>query len=69
MNQQISFQEAVITDTELAPERKEELVGQSWTHLWETFDRLTNIVNGQGERVDELEGRIRELERRYEVRS
>ena len=37
-------------------------------HIWETFDSLFKTVHRQGRRVEELEARLLELERRLEER-
>ena len=33
-------------------------------HIWETFDSLFRVVHRQGRRVEELEARLADLERR-----
>ena len=38
-------------------------------HIWETFDGLFKTVHRQGRRVEELEARITDLERRLAERS
>jgi BMFP domain-containing protein YqiC len=38
-------------------------------HIWETFDGLFKTVHRQGRRVEELEARITELERRLAERA
>ena len=38
-------------------------------HIWETFDSLFKTVYRQGKRVEELEARIADLERRLVERS
>ncbi|HEY0101726.1 MAG TPA: hypothetical protein VGB76_22565 [Pyrinomonadaceae bacterium] len=38
-------------------------------HIWETFDGLFKTVHRQGRRVEELEARIMELERRLAERA
>jgi BMFP domain-containing protein YqiC len=38
-------------------------------HIWETFDGLFKTVYRQGRRVEELEARISELERRLTERA
>lgn len=38
-------------------------------HIWETFDSLFKTVHRQGKRVDELEARIVDLERRLNERA
>jgi len=38
-------------------------------HIWETFDGLFKTVYGQGRRVEELEARITDLERRLQERA
>ncbi|MCA1593413.1 MAG: hypothetical protein LC754_12350 [Acidobacteria bacterium] len=38
-------------------------------HIWETFDSLFKTVYRQGRRVDELEARIIDLERRLQERA
>lgn len=37
-------------------------------HIWETFDSLYKTVHRQGRRVEELETRLAELERRLNDR-
>jgi BMFP domain-containing protein YqiC len=37
-------------------------------HIWETFDSLFKTVHRQGRRVEELEARILDLERRLQER-
>ncbi len=37
--------------------------------IWETFDSLFKTVHRQGRRVEELEARVLELERRLQERS
>lgn len=37
-------------------------------HIWETFDSLFKTVHRQGRRVEELETRIADLERRLQER-
>ena len=37
-------------------------------YIWETFDSLFKTVHRQGRRVEELEARLLELERRLEER-
>ena len=41
----------------------------STEHIWETFDSLFKTVHRQGRRVEELEARIAQLERRLHERS
>lgn len=41
----------------------------STDYIWETFDSLFKTVHRQGRRVEELEARILDLERRLEERS
>ena len=38
-------------------------------NIWETFDGLFKTVYGQGRRVEELEARITDLERRLQERA
>ncbi|HLL16951.1 MAG TPA: hypothetical protein VK388_17965 [Pyrinomonadaceae bacterium] len=38
-------------------------------HIWETFDGLFKTVHRQGRRVEELEARITDLERRLAERA
>ena len=38
-------------------------------HIWETFDGLFKTVHRQGRRVEELEARITDLERRLQERA
>ena len=38
-------------------------------HIWETFDGLFKTVHRQGRRVEELEARISDLERRLAERA
>lgn len=38
-------------------------------HIWETFDGLFKTVHRQGRRVEELEARIADLERRLAERA
>jgi len=38
-------------------------------HIWETFDGLFETVHRQGRRVEELEARITDLERRLQERA
>ena len=38
-------------------------------HIWETFDSLFKTVHRQGRRVEELETRIADLERRLQERA
>jgi hypothetical protein len=38
-------------------------------YIWETFDSLFKTVHRQGRRVEELESRVAELERRLQERS
>ena len=38
-------------------------------HIWETFDSLFKTVHRQGRRVEELEARVVELERRLSERA
>ncbi|HJR09432.1 MAG TPA: hypothetical protein VJ842_19380 [Pyrinomonadaceae bacterium] len=38
-------------------------------HIWETFDGLFKTVHRQGRRVEELEARITDLERRLAERT
>ena len=38
-------------------------------YIWETFDSLFKTVHRQGRRVEELEARIAELERRLQERA
>ncbi|HEX8843876.1 MAG TPA: hypothetical protein VF791_04495 [Pyrinomonadaceae bacterium] len=38
-------------------------------HIWETFDGLFKTVYSQGRRVEELEARITDLERRLNERA
>lgn len=38
-------------------------------YIWETFDSLFKTVHRQGRRVEELEARVAELERRFEERA
>ncbi len=38
-------------------------------YIWETFDSLFKTVHRQGRRVEELEARVAELERRLEERA
>lgn len=40
----------------------------STEYIWETFDRLFKTVHRQGRRVEELETRIADLERRLQER-
>jgi hypothetical protein len=37
--------------------------------IWETFNELFKTVHGQGRRVEELEARVLELERRLSERT
>ena len=37
-------------------------------YIWETFDSLFKTVHRQGRRVEELEARLADLERRFEER-
>jgi BMFP domain-containing protein YqiC len=41
----------------------------STEYIWETFDSLFKTVHRQGRRVEELETRLAELERRLQERS
>jgi hypothetical protein len=41
----------------------------STEYIWETFDSLFKTVHRQGRRVEELETRIADLERRLQERS
>ena len=43
--------------------------GEMSDHIWETFDGLFKTVYGQGRRVEELEARIVDLERRLAERA
>jgi hypothetical protein len=43
--------------------------GEMSDHIWETFDGLFKTVYGQGRRVEELEARITDLERRLAERA
>lgn len=38
-------------------------------HIWETFDSLFKTVHRQGRRVEELEARVIDLERRLNERN
>jgi BMFP domain-containing protein YqiC len=38
-------------------------------YIWETFDSLFKTVHRQGRRVEELEARVAELERRLDERA
>ncbi|HYP52724.1 MAG TPA: hypothetical protein VEQ42_04250 [Pyrinomonadaceae bacterium] len=38
-------------------------------YIWETFDSLFKTVHRQGRRVEELESRVAELERRLQARA
>ena len=38
-------------------------------YIWETFDNLFRVVHRQGRRVEELEARIIDLERRLQERA
>ena len=40
----------------------------STEYIWETFDGVFKTLHRQGRRVEELEARIHELERRLEAR-
>ena len=41
----------------------------STEYIWETFDSLFKTVHRQGRRVEELETRVAELERRLQERA
>jgi hypothetical protein len=41
----------------------------STEYIWETFDSLFKTVHRQGRRVEELEARVVELERRLQERA
>jgi BMFP domain-containing protein YqiC len=41
----------------------------SQEYIWETFDSLFKTVHRQGRRVEELEARLSELERRINERA
>ena len=41
----------------------------STEYIWETFDSLFKTVHRQGRRVEELEARVVELERRLQERT
>ena len=41
----------------------------STEHIWETFDSLFKTVHRQGRRVEELEARLVDLERRLQERA
>ena len=41
----------------------------STEYIWETFDSLFKTVHRQGRRVEELESRVAELERRLQERA
>jgi hypothetical protein len=41
----------------------------STEYIWETFDSLFKTVHRQGRRVEELEARVIELERRLQERA
>jgi BMFP domain-containing protein YqiC len=41
----------------------------STEYIWETFDSLFKTVHRQGRRVEELEARVFELERRLQERA
>jgi cell division septum initiation protein DivIVA len=43
--------------------------GEMSDHIWETFDGLFKTVHRQGRRVEELEARITDLERRLAERA
>ena len=43
--------------------------GDMSNHIWETFDGLFKTVHRQGRRVEELEARITDLERRLAERA
>jgi hypothetical protein len=43
--------------------------GEMSDHIWETFDGLFKTVHRQGRRVEELEARIVDLERRLAERA
>jgi hypothetical protein len=43
--------------------------GEMSDYIWETFDSLFKTVYGQGRRVEALEARIADLERRLNERS
>ena len=49
---------------------KDEGIGQvSQEFIWETFDSLFKTVHRQGKRVEELEARVVDLERRLTERA
>jgi BMFP domain-containing protein YqiC len=48
---------------------REEETDVSTEYIWETFDSLFKTVHRQGLRVEELEARIQDLERRLEERN
>jgi tRNA(Phe) wybutosine-synthesizing methylase Tyw3 len=41
----------------------------SQSYIWETFDSLFKTVHRQGQRVEELEARVTDLERRLSERA
>ena len=48
---------------------KGEAEAVSTEYIWETFDSLFKTVHRQGRRVEELEARVVELERRLQERT
>jgi hypothetical protein len=62
----VSRMKQSISDS-VAKGRKRE--GEMSDHIWETFDGLFKTVYGQGRRVEELEARIVDLERRLAERA
>jgi hypothetical protein len=50
-------------------ETAQKVEGDMSDHIWETFDGLFKTVHRQGRRVEELEARIVDLERRLAERA
>jgi hypothetical protein len=48
--------------------RRKEKEQMSTEYIWETFDSLFKTVHRQGRRVEELEARVAELEKRLQER-
>ena len=55
-----------VSDSVANGEKRE---GEMSDHIWETFDGLFKTVHRQGRRVEELEARIVDLERRLAERA
>jgi hypothetical protein len=62
----VSRMKQSVSDSVANGEKRE---GEMSDHIWETFDGLFKTVHRQGRRVEELEARIVDLERRLAERA